>query len=99
MHSQVIRHDDPIWSAIYQPNGFNCRCRVIALSEAAVRRRGLAVVSSEGRMFKETVETGTDKRTGEIRTATVTGVRLTTPKANPSPSEPTPASTTPQAQA
>lgn len=77
LHGQVFRHDDPIWSAIFPPNGFNCRCRVVALSEAAVKRRGLAVVSSAGRSFTETVETGADKRTGEIRTATVTGLRTT----------------------
>jgi SPP1 gp7 family putative phage head morphogenesis protein len=77
LHGQVFRHDDPIWSAIFPPNGFNCRCRVVALSEAAVKRRGLKVVSSEGHMFTETVETGTDKRTGEVRTAPVTGIRTT----------------------
>lgn len=77
LHGQVFRHDDPIWSAIFPPNGFNCRCRVVALSEAAVKRRGLKVVSSEGRMFTETVETGIDKRTGEIRTAPITGIRTT----------------------
>lgn len=77
LHGQVFRHDDPIWSAIFPPNGFNCRCRVVALSEAAVKRRGLKVVSSEGRMFTETVETGIDKRTGEVRTAPVTGIRTT----------------------
>ncbi|MGH8328990.1 MAG: phage minor head protein [Pseudomonas fluorescens] len=77
LHGQVFRHDDPIWAAIFPPNGFNCRCRVVALSEAAVKRRGLKVVSSEGRMFTDTVETGIDKRTGEIRTAPVTGIRTT----------------------
>jgi len=77
LHGQVFRHDDPIWAAIFPPNGFNCRCRVVALSEAAVKRRGLKVVSSEGSMFTETVETGTDKRTGEFRTAPVTGIRTT----------------------
>lgn len=77
LHGQVFRHDDPIWSAIFPPNGFNCRCRVVALTEAAVKRRGLKVVSSEGRVFTETVETGIDKRTGEIRTAPVTGMRTT----------------------
>ena len=77
LHGQVFRHDDPIWSAIFPPNGFNCRCRVVSLTEAAVKRRGLKIVSSEGRMFTETVETGVDKRTGEIRTAEVTGLRTT----------------------
>lgn len=77
LNGQVFRHDDPIWAAIFPPNGFNCRCRVVALSEAAVKRRGLKVVSSEGLMFTETLETGIDKRTGEIRTAPVTGIRTT----------------------
>ncbi len=73
----VYRHDDPVWSAIYPPNGFNCRCRVTALSESAVKRRGLTIVSSQGQVSSETVETGVDKRTGEIRTAQVTLVRTT----------------------
>ncbi|MGF6098888.1 phage minor head protein [Pseudomonas sp. 18175] len=77
LHGRVFRHDDPIWAAIFPPNGFNCRCRVVALSEAAVRRRGLVVISSEGNTFSETVETGVDKRTGTVRTATVTGLRTT----------------------
>ncbi|AZE47159.1 Phage (Mu-like) virion morphogenesis protein [Pseudomonas chlororaphis] len=77
LNGQVFRHDDPVWLAIFPPNGFNCRCRVVAVSDAAVKRQGLKVVSSEGRMFTETVETGTDKRTGEIRTAPVTGIRTT----------------------
>ncbi|MBA6042842.1 phage minor head protein [Pseudomonas lactis] len=77
LNGQVFRHDDPIWASIFPPNGFNCRCRVVALTEAAVKRRGLRIVSSEGRMFTETVETGVDKRTGEIRTAEVTGLRTT----------------------
>lgn len=77
LHGQVFRHDDPIWASIFPPNGFNCRCRVVALTEAAVKRRGLRIVSSEGRMFTETVETGVDKRTGEIRTAEVIGLRTT----------------------
>ena len=77
LHGQVFRHDDPIWASIFPPNGFNCRCRVVALTESAVKRRGLRVVSSEGNMFTETVETGVNKRTGEIRTAEVTGLRTT----------------------
>ena len=77
LHGQVFRHDDPIWASIFPPNGFNCRCRVVALTESAVKRRGLRIVSSEGNMFTETVETGVNKRTGEIRTAEVTGLRTT----------------------
>ncbi|WP_244161278.1 minor capsid protein [Pseudomonas anguilliseptica] len=77
LNGKVYRHDDPVWSAIYPPNGFNCRCRVTALSGSALTRKGLQVESSAGRMQTETVEIGVDKRTGEIRTAQVTGVRTT----------------------
>lgn len=77
LSGQVYRHDDPVWSAIYPPNGFNCRCRVTALSQSAVTRKGLTIANSAGQMTTTTVETGTDKRTGEIRTAQVTSVRTT----------------------
>ncbi|NNA49749.1 MULTISPECIES: phage minor head protein [Pseudomonas] len=77
LSGQVYRHDDPVWSAIYPPNGFNCRCRVTAMSQSAVTRKGLAIASSDGKMTTATVETGADKRTGEIRTAQVTSVRTT----------------------
>lgn len=33
MDGFVARHDDPIWSEWRPPAGYNCRCRVIALSE------------------------------------------------------------------
>lgn len=74
---KVYRADDPIWKAIYPPNGFNCRCRVVALSEAAMKRRKLTLVYSAGTVRTETVEVGVNKRTGEIRTAEVTVVRTT----------------------
>ena len=77
LHGKVFRHDDPIWSSIFPPNGFNCRCRIVALSVAAVKRRGLTVVSSAGMVSTDTVEIGVDKRTGEIRTAEVTVLRTT----------------------
>ena len=60
MSGEVYRHDDPIWLAIYPPNGFNCRCRVVALSAAAVKRRGLRIVNSDGTLSHEMVEIGVD---------------------------------------
>ncbi len=83
MSGEVYRHDDPIWLAIYPPNGFNCRCRVVALSAAAVKRRGLRIVNSDGTLSREMVEIGVDKRTGEIRTAEVSVVRTTGPDGKP----------------
>ena len=45
LHGKVFRADDPIWDTIYPPNGFNCRCRVRALSERQVKARGIEVLS------------------------------------------------------
>lgn len=77
LHGKVYRFDDPIWQHIMPPNGYNCRCRFVALSEAEVRRRGLTVESSEGKTGSVTVETGVDARTGEIRSETVTTLETT----------------------
>ena len=32
--------DDPVWKKIYPPNGHNCRCTVLALTEKQARARG-----------------------------------------------------------
>lgn len=74
MHGKVFRADDPIWDTIYPANGFGCRCRVRALSERQVRRRGLHVIDNAS---AEAVEqrVGLDRRTGELMTRT--GQRIT----------------------
>ncbi|MDN6856996.1 phage minor head protein [Pseudomonas sp. CAN2814] len=77
LHGKVYRWDDPIWQHIMPPNGYNCRCRMVALSAEAVKRRGLTVESSQGKTHQVTVETGVDKRTGEIREQTVTALDTT----------------------
>jgi len=56
MNGKVFRADDPIWESIFPPNGYNCRCRVRALSEDDVRARGIAVTSSTGRTRNVAVE-------------------------------------------
>lgn len=33
LNGLVFKADDPIWDTIYPPNGWNCRCRVRALSQ------------------------------------------------------------------
>ena len=77
MRGKFYGNDDLICRAISPPNGFTCRCRVVALSAAAVKRRGLRIVNSDGTLSREIVEIGTDKRTGEIRTTEVAVVRTT----------------------
>lgn len=52
LNGRIFRYDDPIWSVIYPPNGYNCRCRVIALSYEEFVAEGGAL--SNGGDFLET---------------------------------------------
>ncbi|MDM4768626.1 phage minor head protein [Solimonas sp. SE-A11] len=76
MHGRVFRWDDPIWATHWPPCGFNCRCRVRALSDRNLADRGLEVEKSEGRISTREVDAGVDLRTGEIRRAEVSGIRV-----------------------
>jgi SPP1 gp7 family putative phage head morphogenesis protein len=69
LHGKVFHIDDPIWDIIYPPNGFNCRCRVRAMSLKEVQKRGLTVIT--GSEIHERDAPGkppVDKRTGETVT-------------------------------
>lgn len=70
LNGRIFRYDDPAWGAIYPPNGYNCRCRVKALSAGELAAEGGAVSSGAGHM--ETVEVDLGKRGGK---AAVTGYR------------------------
>ncbi len=72
MHGRVFRFDDPIWDTLYPPNDWGCRCRVRALTAEQVKRMGLTVESSVGAITTQTVESGVDKRTGEVYESDVT---------------------------
>jgi len=50
MNGKVFRFDDPFWGTFYPPNGWGCRCRVKALSQSNVERRGLVLESSAGKL-------------------------------------------------
>lgn len=41
LHNKVWRWNDPIWSVIWPPNGWGCRCRVVAMTEAEFKASGL----------------------------------------------------------
>ncbi len=66
LHGLTLRADDPAWETIYPPNGFNCRCRVRALTERQVRERRIRVV--EQTTTTPTTREIVNKRTGEIQT-------------------------------
>lgn len=65
LHGKVFHLDDPFWDRFTPPLDFNCRCRKRALSERALKKRGLKVLSSKGRMARE--DRLVSKRTGEVR--------------------------------
>ena len=77
MNGKVFRADDPIWKTHYPPNGFGCRCVVIALSERDMERQGLTVSDSEGHLKQVEQEAGVNKRTGEVVTVRGTQYRFT----------------------
>lgn len=43
MDGLVYRYDDPFWATFYPPNGYRCRCSVMALSERDMRRENRVV--------------------------------------------------------
>ncbi len=66
LNGKVFRFDDPIWRVIYPPNGWNCRCRVRALTAAQVKRMGLTVEDGSQYVENYTAEVGIDPNTGEV---------------------------------
>jgi len=57
---------DPFWDTFYPPNGWNCRCRVRALTESEVKSRGLKVEDGAQHLEAFIQAIGTDKYTGEV---------------------------------
>lgn len=65
LHGKVFHLDDPFWDRFTPPLDYNCRCRKRALSSAQVKRNGVKVLSSKGRMVRE--DRVISKKTGEVR--------------------------------
>lgn len=75
LNGKVWRKDDPVWSSIYPPNGFNCRCRTRALTPGQMTREGLDVADAPDVVTRDTAA-GTDAATGEQFRTVQTGVRV-----------------------
>ncbi|MEJ5227209.1 phage minor head protein [Thermodesulfovibrio sp.] len=81
LHGKVFRYDDPFWNSFYPPNGWNCRCRVRALSARDIERKELVVDSSKGKLsIKDAL---VSKRTGELQPVAVYHDPLTGEKISP----------------
>ena len=46
LSGKVWHWDDPIWETIWPPNGFNCRCRVTALTNQELERKGITPLAT-----------------------------------------------------
>ena len=55
LNGKVFRWDDPIWRVIYPPNGFGCRCRVVAMTEDEFKASGIELSNSDGMIVTRTV--------------------------------------------
>lgn len=77
LNGKVYRKDDPVWNAIYPPNGFNCRCRTRALTAGQLAREGRQAEAAQ--TVTREVDAGVDPLTGEVYRTTQTGVRYRDP--------------------
>ena len=82
LNGKIWRKDDPVWAAIYPPNGFNCRCRTRALTAGQMEREGLTLSDPPDIDTRE-VTVGKDNFTGELFTTTQTGVTVKDARGKP----------------
>lgn len=68
MDGLVYHYDDPFWATFYPPNGYRCRCSVMALSARDVERGGFALSVSNERNLVQTEKTY--NRKGDTYTTT-----------------------------
>lgn len=81
LNGLVFRYDDPFWSAFYPPNGWNCRCRVVARSQKNLDSLDILPNSSDGALSDEMHLVS--KKSGEYKPVTVYTDPLTGKKIAP----------------
>jgi SPP1 gp7 family putative phage head morphogenesis protein len=83
LHRKVFHHTDPFWNTHYPPNGWGCRCRVKNVSGRELKRDGLTVDTSTGKLKND--EVLLSKKTGEITNVTTYKDPLTGTSVAPDP--------------
>lgn len=72
LHGKVWRWDDPIWAVIWPPNGWGCRCRIVALTEAEFQTLGQPLEIGKDAIVQLQVPIGNSGQTVAVQ-----GVRYT----------------------
>lgn len=73
LHGKVFRWDDPIWSVIWPPNGWGCRCRVQALTEAEFQTLGIPLENGQDALVEKEVILNRDGDTTTVQGLKYTG--------------------------
>ena len=47
MDNTILHYSDPWWKTHYTPNGYQCRCTIISLTEAQAQKRGVSQLPPE----------------------------------------------------
>ncbi len=81
LNGLVFRYDDPFWKSFYPPNGWNCRCRVNALSSHNLKKHDIKPSSSTGLLSDDMKLVS--KKTGELKPVKVFTDPLTGKKIAP----------------
>lgn len=76
LDGRVFSISDGFTSIGLPPNGYNCRCRHVPISEFRLKREGIIPTDTTGQLQTRYVEAGIDKRTGEVIVAQQTGFFL-----------------------
>jgi SPP1 gp7 family putative phage head morphogenesis protein len=63
-HYYLLPVDHPFWHSHYPPNGWNCRCKVISLSERDIKRMNLKITEPGSVDLRKISQT--DTVTGEV---------------------------------
>jgi SPP1 gp7 family putative phage head morphogenesis protein len=67
LNGRVWRFDDPIWEVIFPPNGWGCRCRVVALTEAEFQALGVPLESGADAIVTTQVPIGRDGQMVDVK--------------------------------
>lgn len=67
LHGKVWRWDDPIWKIIWPPNGWGCRCTVVALTEAEFKALGIPLENGADAVEEMEVPIGREGKTVKVK--------------------------------